>query len=387
MDAGGLDALLSPEGQYLLETLASGEYALGNELALNRDLRRQGIPSPLAAAALETVELRARARSKFILAERMYFTREGLEQASSETVSRHRARRYEGAHSLADLCCGIGGDLISLAPERTTLAVDLDPLHLRIAALNAGVYGAAPADLTPRCEDVRHTDLSGIEAVFIDPARRRAGRRELRPEESSPPLGWCFRLMETVAAVGIKAAPRLPREAVPPGWEVEFISVGGDLKEAALWSPALATVSRRATLLPSGHALLPSPGPGVPCRMPGAFLLDPDPAVTRAGLVEELARSLDVWKLDPEIAFLSSDTPIETPFGRTLQVEESMAWNLKRLRESLRALGVGAVDIRKRGSAVDVDDLRRRLKLSGDRRATVVLTRVLGKPWALVCPA
>jgi hypothetical protein len=51
----------------------------------------------------------------------------------------------------------------------------------------------------------------------------------------------------------------------------------------------------------------------------------------------------------------------------------------------LRARGAGAVEIRKRGSAVNVDDLRRRLALSGDRRLTVVLTRVLDRPWTLVC--
>ena len=36
-------------------------------------------------------------------------------------------------------------------------------------------------------------------------------------------------------------------------------------------------------------------------------------------------------------------------------------------------------------SAVDVDELQRRLKLSGSRTATVVLTRASGKPWMLVC--
>lgn len=383
MNLEGLDALLSAQGQELLGLLRDEGSAPESELALNSRLRRY-YPPLLVSAALELCELRARARSRFSRADSMYLTREGLEQASSEVVSSYRAGRYAGARSVADLCTGIGGDLVSLASGRASLAVDRDPLHLRMAGLNAGVYGAG-TNLTLRNEDVRVTNLSGVDAVFIDPARRRAGRRMLRPEDSSPPLSWCCALLGRVEAVGIKTAPGLAVEAVPSGWEAEFISVGGELKEAALWSPALAIAERRATLLPEGHTLVPVPGPDVPCRMPGSYLVDPDPAVTRAGVVEELARLLGVWKVDARIAFLSSDEPVQTHFGRTLRVEESLPWNLKRLRETLRRMDVGAVDVRKRGSAVDVDDLRRRLKLSGERRVTVVLTRVLDKPWALVC--
>ncbi len=166
---------------------------------------------------------------------------------------------------------------------------------------------------------------------------------------------------------------------------MELIADRRELKEAVLWSPALATTPRRATVLPGGHSLVRRPGAAVPCAPPGAFLLDPNPAVTRAGLVEELARALDAWKIDRRIGFLSADQRLETPFGRALVVEESMPWNLKRLRAALRARGTGAVQIRKRGSAVDVGDLRRRLDLHGDHQATVVLTRVLDRPWALVC--
>jgi len=169
---------------------------------------------------------------------------------------------------------------------------------------------------------------------------------------------------------------------------VELLADRRELKEAVLWSPALATTTRRATVFPGPHTLAARPrstGAPVPCRPPGAFLLDPSPAVTRAGLVEELARDLGAWKLDPRIAFLSADRPLRTPFGRLLGVDASLPWNLKRLRGVLRERGVGAVEVRKRGSAVDVAELTTRLRLGGDARAVVVLTRVADRPWALVC--
>ena len=207
----------------------------------------------------------------------------------------------------------------------------------------------------------------------------------MRAGASEPPLSWATSLVERVAAVGIKAAPGIARDAVPPGWEVEFIADRRELKQAVLWSPALAASPSRATILPTGHVLVPLPGGEVAHRAPGAFLLDPNPAVTRAGLVEDLARGLGAWKIDPQIAFLSSDVALRTPFARTLRVLDSRPWDQKALPSRLWALDIGSVDIRRRGLAGNVENLHRRLKLRGTRRATLVMTRVEDRPWALIC--
>jgi hypothetical protein len=110
--------------------------------------------------------------------------------------------------------------------------------------------------------------------------------------------------------------------------------------------------------------------------MPGEFLLDPNPAVTRAGLAQDLARRLPAWKIDERIAFLSADVPLRTPFGRGLRIIDSAPWDQKSLPARLRKLNVGAVDVRRRGLAGDVDQLHKRLKLSGTRRVTLIMTRV-----------
>jgi THUMP domain-like len=376
-----LDRLLSPEGRALLDGLPDGPLDPDDALALGTRLRR-GHPAGLVAAALAQHELRGRAAAKFPAADRMWFTREGLEQASAEPLARHRAARYAGFAVVADLCCGIGGDLCALAPGRAALAVDRDPVHLRMARENARVHGAG--ELAAACADVGDLRLPRSLAVFVDPARRAGGRR-LPAGESRPPLAWCLELATRVAAVGVKAAPGLPLGQVPDGWEVELLADRRELKEAVLWSPALATTTRRATVFPGPHTLTAQPGPPVPCAPPGAFLLDPSPAVTRAGLVETLARDLGAWKLDPRIAFLSDDQPLSSPFGRLLRVDASLPWSLKRLRQVLRERGVGTVEVRKRGSAVDAADLTTRLRLRGAAAAVVVLTRVADRPWALVC--
>jgi SAM-dependent methyltransferase len=393
------ELLRSPAGSELLAALAQLAVTPETALRVGTELRRR-YPADLVAAAMAQHELRLRAGPKFSRAMQMFFTRPGLEQSSAEVVARHRVARYGPFEQVADLCCGIGGDLLALAQSRSTqgrcvLAVDRDPLHLRMAQANAEAYGVA-GGVTTAAADVRDVDLAGIDAVFIDPARR-SGPRRLRAGESEPPLRWCLDLAghggavgikaAGIKAVGIKAAPGIDRDAVPPGWELEFVAVGRDLKEATAWSPALATTTRRATLLPEGQTLTPRPGEPVPVRAPGEFLLDPSPAVTRAGLVEELARMLGAWKIDEQIAFLSADMAMDTPFGRTLRVIDSAPWNQKQLPGRLRALDVGAADIRRRGLAGDVGQLHRTLKLSGTRQATIVMTRVHDRPWGLICVA
>ena len=382
---GMVAALLSAPGQDVLAQVAAGRAAGELPLALASRLRRD-FPAALVAAATTQDELRRAAGPKFSRAMRMLFTRPGLEQASSEAAARHRARRLAGAapQRLADLGCGIGGDLIALAAGREVLAVDRDPVHLRMAVHNAGVYEAAAGVRTCR-SDVRDVSLAGVQAVFADPARRLPGGRRLRPGDSEPPLEWCFALTGHVPAVAVKAAPGLPAGIVPSGWETEFVADGRDLKEAVLWSPALATAPARATILPEGHTLLPAPGAAVPVAPPGAFLFDPNPAVTRAGLVEELGRPLGAWKIDSRIAFLSADTAHSTPFARTLRVVESAPWNEKDFARRLRARGIGAADLRRRGLPGDVDQIHRRLKLACPHRATLVLTRAGDRPWGLIC--
>ena len=387
--SGGLE-LLTPAGRELLDRLAGEDVTPDRALALSAELRRSYPPS-LVAAALTQQSLRMSARAKFAHAGAMLFTRPGLEQASSELAAAHSARRFRPYETVADLCCGIGGNLAALAAGSRVLAVDRDLTSLEFARHNAAACGAAH-QIAPVCADVRQLTAGRArpDAVFIDPARR-SGDRRLRAGTSEPPLDWCLALPDWVPAVGIKAAPGLPRELVPPGWEAEFLAIGRQLKEALLWSPALATAPRRATILPGGDTLLPERGAPVPVAAPGAYLLDPNPAVTRAGLVEDLARRLGAWKIDPMIAFLAADEPVATPFARTLRVLESMPWNEKQVARRVRELGITAADIRRRGLAGDVELIHRRLGLrsntaaaSGQPSAVIVMTRQNDKPWGLI---
>jgi hypothetical protein len=371
LDATGDVALTARQARALLAAPGLLAAASSSDLRVAERLRADW-PADLVAAASEQAELRERAGDKVGDVSGLLLTRAGLEQASSAVVAAHRAERFASVDGLvADLCCGVGFDLMALARVARCVGVDRDETHAVCAAHNAGTATVVA--------DVRDIQLERCAAVFVDPTRRSGDRRG----GYEPAHGWCLSL--PLARVAVKAAPGLDLADVPIGWEAEFVAEGRALKEACLWSPAWATTARRATVLPAGVSLVASGAQPADVRPPGRFVLDPSPAVTRAGLVAELAAELGAGQIDPQIAFLTADTPLASPFGRSLQVEASLPFGVKPLAAELRRLDIGAVDLRRRGLAGDVDDLRRRLRPRGSRRATVLLTRVVDRPWALVC--
>ena len=377
--------LLGEDGQRLLAALAARGLAEANTLALATELRHH-YPAPLVAAAMTQTRLRARARAKFgDDAARMYFTQAGLEQATSAPVAAHRAARYRVTQRIADLCCGIGGDLRTLASGHNVLAVDRDPLTAAIAAANMVALGLSD-HVTVQCADVTTVDLTGYDAAFLDPARRTAVRRVFNVAEYQPPWSFMATLAERVGNVGVKVAPGIPHDRVPADAEAEWVSLDGEVKEAALWFGALRTagVARRATLLPSGATLTAMRGTPPPISPPRRYLYEPDGAVIRAHLVAEFAACVNGALLDPTIAYITSDTRADTPFAHRHMIEDAIPFNLKRLRAYLRERGIGHVVIKKRGSPLIPEALIGDLRLSGDNHRILFLTKVAGTHTVLI---
>ncbi|MCZ2523881.1 THUMP-like domain-containing protein [Streptomyces sp. HB2AG] len=402
-----LAALLTEEGQALLEVLRDHDPA--QELALATRLRRDH-PAPLVSAALAQARLRQRAAAKFGEdARRMYFTPNGVEQSTRAAVAEYRARRFAalGVRRVADLCGGIGGDALALARAGIeVLAVDRDPAACAAARANAAALGLSGL-VEVRRADVAEVDTSGFDAVFVDPARRggRGGRgRIFDPEAYSPPLSWAVEAARRAPFAALKVAPGIPHEAVPEEAEAEWVSCGGDVKEAVLWF-GTAPGARRATLLPAGHALpdaahplpdaahaLPGAGhsllgAGLPDPEPGPvgrWLYEPDGAVVRAHLVADVARQVGGRLIDPTIAYVTADSLVPTPYASAYEITDVLPFNLKRLKALLRERGVGVLTVKKRGSAVEPEEVRRRVRPQGPNAATVLLTRVAGAPTMLV---
>ncbi|MEU4424990.1 methyltransferase domain-containing protein [Actinoplanes sp. NPDC024001] len=382
-----LSLLRTPEGAEALAVAA--EIGDGEPLAAASAMRARGIGAELAAAALTQASLRGRAAMKFGPdAARMFFTRAGLEQATRAVVADRRARRLAaaGVRTLADLGCGLGSDALAAARHGIRVhAVDADPATAAMAAANAEAAGLADL-ITVDCADATTVEVERHDAVFADPARRQAGRgRVFDPKAYSPPWDFVIGLAGRVPRTVLKLAPGIDHGLLPAGAEGEWVSVGGDLVEAAFWCGPLASAPRRATLLGTDAVELTGSGTDTaPVGPIGAWLYDPDPAVVRSHLVAEFAATIGGRLADPSIAYVYTDEPVDTPYARRLGVTDVLPFSLKRLRALLRERGVGRLEIRKRGSALVPDQLRKDLKLSGPHAAGLVLTRVDGAPLALL---
>ncbi len=323
--------------------------------------------------ALTQVKLRRRAVTKFgPRAAGLFFTTDGLEQATRAEVAAWRAERFRsaGVRSVVDVGCGLGADALAFADAGLdVLGIETDPATACLAAANLGSGGRiVTADATTGGGwTVLAEYLNTGAAVFIDPARRTAAGRTWRVADFSPSWDFAVGLLEGRFGC-IKGAPGLPSALIPEGRGATWVSHRGDLVEVSIWSSG----SRQAVLLPAGHVLEAEGGP-VRVGPVGRYLYEPDPAVLRAGASAQLAELLKAHRLSAEVGYLSGDELISTPLATAFEVLAVMPYSERELRQWVRRERIGVLEIKVRGLEVDPAHLRRRLKLAGPQTATVVL--------------
>ncbi|RDH74602.1 class I SAM-dependent methyltransferase [Mycolicibacterium moriokaense] len=323
-----------------------------------------------SAVLVETVLLRRRAAAKFADPGDWLFTDDALQQATAQPVADHRARRLAGA-VVHDVTCSVGTELAALRNSVGYLVgSDIDAVRLAMARHNVGDVPLVRADaLRPVTRDV---------VVLADPARRASGRRRFDSRDYSPPLD---RLLDVYRDrdIVVKCAPGIDfdeLERMGFTGEIEVVSSNGGVREACLWSAGLAAagVRRRATVLDLHEEITDTEPDDCGVAPAGRWIVDPDGAVVRAGLVRHYATRHSLWQIDPDIAYLSGN---RLPDGvRGFEILEALNYSEKRLRQALGSYDAGAVEILVRGIDVDPDALRGRLKLRGSRSLSVVLTRI-----------
>ncbi len=376
-----IDFLASDVGRQLLNRLADKDLSDAHTLSLLTRLRKSVSPQQ-AGVLLETARLRQKAVDKFgDDAAQMLFTRDGLEQASDPLVRHYRSQAMRGLQ-VVDACCGIGAD--SLAMARAGAAVtglDIDPVRIAIAQYNAT---ALNTNVSFAVADVRET-MPATDRIFFDPARRTTdGRRIHDIERYQPPLSL---LREWHVPVIAKLSPGINLEHLANYHAgLEFISVHGALKEAVLWRGTDFTGTKATLLTGDGvHHWQADRPTYVETTAPRAWLVEPDPAILRAGLVQDVAAVHHGTLLDETIAYFTTDTQPDSVWLRTWQILDWMPFNLKKLRAYLRHHNIGHVTIKKRGFAMMPDELIPKLKLKGSESRTLVTTRHHGQPIVIVC--
>ena len=339
---------------------------------------------------VQQLELRRRGKEKFADSGRMFFTPQGLEQATGEAVAAYKARRFAGYARVADLCCGIGGDLLALAATGPTTGVDRDPVVALLAEANCCELGRAGLEV--RTVDTAEVEVADFAAWHIDPDRRPAGRRTTHPTACQPSAEVIGRLLARRQNAAIKLAPATTWPAVwPQDVELEWISHRRECRQLVGWLGELTVDSRlhRATILKDPGAvsatLVGKPDTKCPTSPRiGRYIFEPDPAVLAAGLSGALAQKHQLAKIAPGVAYLTGDQPADEALLSCFEVIEVLPFDLRRLKSLLRDHRIGRVEVKKRGGDLDPAEIARKLRGTGDETATLLLANIGSRVTAIL---
>ena len=358
------------------------ELAAGTPLVRVADRLRKDLSAARTHLVLSQAELRAKARDKFSRAGQMFFTPQGLAQATDEPLARYKAARFPANQQIADLCCGIGGDLIALGVVGDCVAVDRDPTLALLAQANASAYGSTSVRV--ECRDVIAPDALLGQAWHLDPDRRAPGKRTVRTELFQPPWPLVEELLARRDAAAVKLAPatQLATEDAARCHR-EWIESRGECRQQVAWFGSLAehTGHCSATVIDAADRPVTITG-SYDAEIPlatslGRFLYEPCAAVLAAHLAGALCQRHHLAAVSPGIAYLSGISLIDEPLMAAFEVLETMPLDRRKLAQALAERRIGRVEVKKR--AVDVDPARLARELSRpEGEPGVVLIAPLG---------
>lgn len=301
---------------------------------------------------------------------------DAAQQATPARVAKVRAARIaaSGAELVHDVTCSVGSEAPAFAGT-AWLGSDIDPSRLAMARHNLG-----PDAWLVRADALAPVTRAGV--IVADPARRAGGTRITDPAKLMPPLPDLL-AAHAGREMAIKCAPGIDYSQ----WDglVSVVSVDGGVKEACLYTPGLSgDIRREAVVLRQSEERVTDAEPDeVEVTRPRTFIVEPDGAIVRAGLVRHWAARHGLSMLDEHIAFTTGDA-LPPGYSGFPFLE---AVPLRALKKALAAHGAGSVEILVRGVDVDPDQLRKKLKLKGDKPMGVVIARIGDSAIAHICDA
>ena len=382
-DLAEYEWLTGPEGARCLEEFSSTADPVHQQLAK----LRKTLSAEQSRLIVQQIELRTRAATKFgDLAPRMFFSDIPLQQATDLTTARYKASRIPSGKSVVDYCCGIGGDLLAFAERGPATGWDRAPELSHLA--NANLQAAGFHSTSRACVGEVETQTPSSDEVWhVDPDRRVGGRRSTQVEWHSPEPELIDSWLTTSPNGLIKLAPAA---VVPQAWskqsELEWITQDRQCRQQIAWFGELASAGglHRATLLqkntnnpPHPTSFTGSPNTEAPLTTKiDRYIYDTDPALRAAHLTGAIAVERNLFALQSGASYLLGDHLIDDPLLHCFEVLEQLPLRVSTLKKHLRSLGIGQLEIKKRGVDTEPERLRKQLKLSGSESATLLLTKI-----------
>lgn len=352
------------------------------------------IALPLVALAAETAVARVAAREKLgSWSEHGVFSTAVLEQASRTIIANYRAKHFQGRGHILEIGTGTGSDTTALARVAGYVTtIESDPTRCEVAKHNLSVQGVT--NVTCLCGHaeavVSKLDLSQVDALFADPARRnRDGARIRRGEDYAPSLRWLVEL-EVGGLRAIKVGPGLFFEPPLPGWVRQFIGVGAECLEQTLWfGSCIKDSSVYLADCETGWSPSGALQPGIATTLEG-FIVEAHGTVNRCQHLHQFYAERDIQLIASGVAYgITTTLPAPTPLLSAFQILESFPYNLKKLKNSLQRLGwTNRTEIKKRNFPGDPEEIRATLHLPPHAHnasfGTIFLFKWDSKTWVVL---
>jgi hypothetical protein len=319
----------------------------------------------------------------------MFFTPKALMQASDEIIAAYKAARFPPGGDFADLCCGIGGDLLALAGEGSCVGVDRDESLVHLAQRNCEVIGRGGGRAV--VADAATFSVQDFSAWHIDPDRRPKGKRTTQVELYEPPLEVLDNLLARNPHAAIKLAPAAE---MPGEWgqsaEREWLETRGECRQQVAWFGSLAhrPGEKAATIVDAAGAPRTvrgkEEGPVPIAEKVGRYVYEPAAAVLAAGLTFVLCAEHTFGAVSSKAMYLTGDTLVKDPALASFKVLDVLPLDERQLKAWLRQRGIGRLEVKKRGCDVEPEKLRKKLGGQGDESTTLLICPLAGKIQAIV---
>lgn len=393
----------------------------------NEDVAKLGLapmpPDWPRTAILNQIKSRQKAKTKipaWLGIEGIIFPSPSLlEQCSSQATANFKASLFAG-ESFADLTAGAGVDSAALAQKfKYGFAIERDKEAAQLLSNNLPLLSPHKIEILNKVAEEVIADLPTLDLIYIDPQRRSENKRGLfKLEETSPNvLALLPKLRSKAKNILIKASPvldiALATQQLGAVKAVYVVSLHGECKELLFhlstvipaptsqsdggnergsipaWTPARGgcdTEIIAAILNNNGtpaYTLSKASAAPAPISAPQTYLYEPDAAIMKAGLFNELAAEFDLAKLHPATHLFTSGKKHTGFPGRSFTIKGILPPDKKELQRKK----IEKANVTVRNFPATVDELRKKLNLKEGGDDYLFACTLLDARKALICCA
>ncbi len=277
---------------------------------------------------------------------------EGFRMSTPIQIAEYKAERLK-TESIADLGAGIGIQALSFALEsKKVFAIDKNPGRIEYCRKNAEILGLTNIEFT--VGDVLDDSIikrkKDIDTIHSDPSRRRTSERWSFQDLSPDPTKIMDLYKPESASFDLPAF--MPSSEIPGDWEIEYVSIEGELKRICTYTGSATSFGKSAITLPSRERVVAKkdlPREVEVVDSPSKWIYDLDGSIIYSDLLPEFIREHEKLSLlykDRQKTLLTSEKLYESHFLTKTYSVLHTADTTQDLKMKLAEMGVGRVVIR-----------------------------------------